>query len=85
MTREKTGARQSLSVSKPSQEQLSSLLECYQSGLFNDAEKLAVSITEEFPKHQFGWEVLGAVLKRTGRSIDSVSYTHLTLPTKRIV
>ena len=35
----------------PSQEQVSSLLEYYQNGRFNDAEKLAVSITKEFPKH----------------------------------
>ena len=54
-----------------SQQQLSSLLECFQNGQFNDAEKLAVSITNEFPKHQFGWKVLGAVLKQTGRVIDS--------------
>ena len=57
----------------PSQEQLSSLLEHYQNGRFNDAEKLAVSITEEFPNNQFGWKVLGAVLKQTGRVIDSLT------------
>jgi len=57
----------------PSQEQLTSLLEHYQNGRFNDAEKLAVSITKEFPKHQFGWKVLGAVLKQTGRVIDSLT------------
>jgi tetratricopeptide (TPR) repeat protein len=57
----------------PSQEQLSSLLKYYQNGRFNDAEKLAVSITKEFPKHQFGWKVLGAVLKQTGRVIDSLT------------
>ena len=57
----------------PSQEQLSSLLEHYQNGRLNDAEKLAVSITNEFPKHQFGWKVLGAVLKQTGRVIDSLT------------
>ena len=57
----------------PSQEQLSSLLKYYQNGRLNDAEKLAVSITNEFPKHQFGWKVLGAVLKQTGRVIDSLT------------
>jgi tetratricopeptide (TPR) repeat protein len=57
----------------PSQEQLSSLLEHYQNGRFNDAEKLAVSITDEFPNNQFGWKVLGAVLKQTGRVIDSLT------------
>ena len=56
----------------PSQEQLSSLLEYYQNGRFDDAEKLAVSITNEFPKHQFGWKVLGAVLGATGRKSEAV-------------
>tara|TARA_B110000483_G_scaffold111297_1_gene135383 strand:- start:5499 stop:7631 length:2133 start_codon:yes stop_codon:yes gene_type:complete len=56
----------------PSQEQLSILLEHYQSGRFNDAESLALSITQEFPKHQFGWKVLGALLKQTGRLSESL-------------
>jgi len=51
----------------PSQAQLSSLLEYYQNGRFSDAENLAKSLTEIFPKHQFGWKVLGTVLKQTGR------------------
>ncbi len=57
----------------PSQQKLSSLLEHYQNGRLNNAEKLAVSITNEFPKHQFAWKVLGAVLKQTGRVIDSLT------------
>ena len=56
----------------PSQEQLSNLLEYYQNGRLNDAEKLAVDITNEFPKHQFGWKVLGAVLGATGRESEAV-------------
>ncbi len=49
-----------------------SLLEHYQNGRFSDAEKLAVSITNEFPKHQFGWKVLGAILRATGRKSKAV-------------
>jgi tetratricopeptide (TPR) repeat protein len=56
----------------PSQEQLSNLLEYYQNGRLNDAEKLAVYITNEFPKHQLGWKVLGAVLGSTGRESEAV-------------
>ena len=56
----------------PPQEQLSSLLEHYQNGRFNEAEKLAVSITNEFPTHQFAWKVLGAVLNQLGRISESV-------------
>ncbi|MDB2474368.1 tetratricopeptide repeat protein [bacterium] len=57
---------------KPSQEQLNSLLECYQSGRLDDAEKLSLFITQEFPKHQFGWKVLGATLKQMGKINESL-------------
>ena len=50
-----------LDVHSPSQQQLNNLLEHFQNGRFDDAEKLAISITNEFPKHQFAWKVLGAV------------------------
>ena len=63
----KKATKQNLKVINPSQQQLSSLLEYYQNGRFDDAEKLAVSVTQEFSKHQFAWKVLGAVLKQTGR------------------
>ena len=56
----------------PSQEQLSNLLEYYENGHLDDAEKLAVSFTQEFPKHQFAWKVLGAVLGATGRTSEAV-------------
>jgi tetratricopeptide (TPR) repeat protein len=71
--RKKKATKQNSKVNNPSQQQLSSLLEYYQNGRFNDAENLAVSITNEFPKHQFGWKVLGVVLKQTGRVIDSLT------------
>ena len=60
-------SRQKEEAKNPSQTELNSLLAHYQSGRYNDAEKLAISITEEFPRHQFSWKVLGAVLQQTGR------------------
>jgi predicted TPR repeat methyltransferase len=57
----------------PSQEQLINLLEYYKIGRLDDAEKLAVSVTEEFPQHQLAWKVLGAVLKQAGRITDSLT------------
>jgi len=69
----KKATKQNLKANNPSHEQLSSLLECYQNGQFSDAEKLAVSITQEFPKHPFGWKVLGAVLKQTFRIAESLT------------
>ena len=57
----------------PSQSQINALLDHYQNRQFDEAEKLAILITEEFPGHQFGWKVLGAVLNQTGRAIDSLT------------
>ena len=57
----------------PSEDLINSLLEHYQNGRFSDAEKLAVFITNEFPKHQFGWKILGAVLTQTGRKSEAVN------------
>ena len=57
----------------PSQKQISNLLRHYQTGQYDDAEKLALSLTQEFPEHPFGWKVLGVVLKQTGRISESFS------------
>jgi tetratricopeptide (TPR) repeat protein len=56
----------------PSQAQVNTLREHYQNGRFGDAEKLAISVTHEFPQHQFSWKVLGAVLGATGRNSEAV-------------
>ena len=61
------------SSTSPSQEQRSKLLKFYQTGRYGDAEKLAVSITQEFPKHQFGWKILDAVLGQTGGNSGAVN------------
>ena len=68
----KKAKKQNLKGIGPSREQLTSLFEHYQNGRFEDAEKLAVSITNEFPKNQFAWKVLGAVLGATGRKSEAV-------------
>ena len=56
----------------PSHSQLNSLIEHYQSGRYEDAEKLAISITQQFPYHSFSWKVLAAVLKQTGRVSEAL-------------
>ena len=63
----------------PSQQQLSKLLECYQNGQLGEVEKLALSITQEFPKHQFGWKVLGAVYGQTGRNSKAVDTNQIAV------
>ncbi|MDB4138100.1 tetratricopeptide repeat protein [Methylophilaceae bacterium] len=57
----------------PPQELLIKLLELYQTGQNDDAEKLAVYLTQEFPYHQFGWKVLGAILAKTKRKSEAVN------------
>ena len=59
-------------IKNPSQKQLSNLLKYYQNGQFNDAEKLAITISKDFPYHPFSWKVLGAVLETTGRKSEAL-------------
>ena len=57
---------------EPSQKQLNDLLKYYQTKQYDNAEKLAKSITEEFPKHPFSWKVLAAALKQNGKISESL-------------
>ena len=68
-----TPTAQNFKANNPPQELLNSLLEHYQNGRLSDAEKLAMHITQDFSKHQFAWKVLGAVFKKTGRVMDSLT------------
>ena len=63
---------ENVNSASPPQELFNSLLGHYQNGRFSDAEKLAVHITQDFPKHPFAWNVLGAVLGATGRKYEAV-------------
>jgi len=60
---------------EPSQEQFNNLIKYYQAGRYADAEKLSVSITQEFPKHPFAWKVLGAALNQMGKINESLVAT----------
>ena len=57
---------------EPSQQQLNGLLEHYQAGRYVDAEKLSISITQEFPEHPFAWKVLAVVLNLSGKLRESL-------------
>ena len=63
---------QNIGSVSPSQAQLDTLLKYYQNQKFGEAKKLAVNITQDFPKHQFAWKVLGVVLGATGRKSEAV-------------
>ncbi len=56
----------------PSQARLNSLLTSFQAGQYAKAEKLALSITQEFSHHSFAWKVLGAVFKQTSQPLKSL-------------
>ena len=64
---------------EPSQQQLNNLVKYYQTGRYIDAEKLSLSITQEFPKHQFGWKVLAAVLWKLGKKNESLDICQKSL------
>ena len=69
----KKATKQNLKANNPPEELLNSLLGHYQNGRFNDAEKLATSISHEFPSHYFSWKILGVVFKATGRNYEAVN------------
>ena len=59
-------------VRSPSQVEVNGLLEHYQKGRYDLAENLAKTLTQKYPDNQFGWKVLGAVFKQTGRLQESL-------------
>ena len=70
---------QNVNSSNPSQQKLNNLLDHYQNGRFSDAESLARSLSTQFPRHNFSWKILSAVLKKTGRLSEAVFYGEKTL------
>ena len=69
----KTEARGSSPRAAPSQDQINCLLGHYQAGRLLEAEELAALLTQQFPKHPFGWEGLAAVLLKSGRLAESLA------------
>lgn len=47
-------------------------LQYYNAGRYTDAKKVSLQITKKYPKHPFGWKVLGEVLRRTGEKAESI-------------
>lgn len=56
----------------PSKAHLHALKEHYKNNRYDDAEKLAISITKQFPKHQFSWKVLGSLYREKGMKAESL-------------
>ena len=70
--KKKKGKKQNLKGISPSKSDMNNLLQYYQTGRYGDAEKLAISMIQEFPTHQFGWKILGAILGQSGRLEEAV-------------
>ncbi|MDA9783652.1 tetratricopeptide repeat protein [Gammaproteobacteria bacterium] len=72
--KQKKEKKQNLKGNNPSDTEIKSLLEHYQIGQYDDAEKLAQSLTERFPEHRLGWNILGAIFGQTGRSSEAINF-----------
>ena len=63
----------------PSKSELNILLEHYQTGRFEDAEKVAKNLTQKFPKDIFAWKVLSATFWQTGRKSQGIEISKKTI------
>ena len=75
----KRKVRGSSSSAEPSHDQISCLAEHYEAGRLEEAEAFAALLTKQFPKHPFGWKVLGAVYKQMGRKAESLAPMQLAV------
>ena len=71
--RRKRKAQGNSSGAAPSQDQINLLLSYCHASRLKETEALATSLTQQFPKHPFGWKVLGVVLAQMGRSAESLA------------
>ena len=70
--RKKNRKTTSFNADNPPQSHVDSIREHYKSGQYDKAEKLAVLITNQFPSHPFGFNVLGALFEKAGRKSEAL-------------
>ena len=58
--------------SEPKYQDLKQLLDSYQAKQYDVAERLALSITRNYPGHPFAWKLLGALFNQTGRATEAL-------------
>lgn len=58
---------------RPGPQEINALIALFELGRLAEAETLAKQMTENFPKHEFGWKALGAVLKQMGRTAEALA------------
>ncbi len=56
----------------PSQKELENVIHQYKAGKFDIVEKLAITLTKEYPHHPFGWKALGITLKQKGKLSEAL-------------
>ena len=56
----------------PSQLEIQTFMGHYNNGMLDDAEKLAISLTKQYPCHPFGWKALVAVMHQARRVAESI-------------
>ena len=56
----------------PSSHTISDLINYYESARYDIAEIKALSITKDFPKHQFSWKVLAAIFIKKNKNIEAL-------------
>lgn len=61
-----------IETQSPQRFELEELLNFFKNENYDEAEKLAISLIENFEKHPFAWKVLGALLYKTGRISESL-------------
>ena len=59
----------------PSNDELQNLINHYHNGRYNEAETLALSLTQDFPEHQLSWKVLGILFSQAGRKAEALCAT----------
>ena len=57
----------------PTNLEIKSLLQAFQSGKLDIAEKLALSMTKKFPKYELGWKLLGVLMIMSGRLCEGLN------------
>ena len=57
--------KQNNATQSPPQEAVDQLVKYYQEECYEDAKRLAQSITQQFPKYLLSWKILGAALQKS--------------------
>jgi protein O-GlcNAc transferase len=60
-------------IENPSVQDLNALLALFTEARYEETTALAEAMTRRFPRHPYGWKVLGAALRQLGRNSDALA------------